>query len=71
MSEVTIVGAGLAESNGEARRLIRQGGIRVDGKVVSDADSAYSLRVPRLLQAGKRRFVRVVPGRVVLAAGGD
>lgn len=61
-----VVGAGLAASNGEARRLVQQGGIRVDGEVVSDVDSTFSLTTPRLLQAGKRRFVRVVPGRVVL-----
>ena len=61
-----VVGAGLAASNGEARRLIQQGGIRLDGEVVSDVDRAVTLRTPRLLQAGKRRFVRVVPERIVL-----
>lgn len=62
-----VVAAGLAGTNGEARRLIQQGGIRVDGEVVSDVDSAFSVARPRLLQAGKRRFVRVVPARVVLS----
>ncbi len=65
-----VVGAGLAGTNGEARRLIQQGGIRVDGEVVRDVDSAFSVASPRLLQAGKRRFVRVVPGRVVLSEVG-
>lgn len=61
-----VVGAGLARSNGEARRLIQQGGIRLDGSVVEDVDSHVQIDRPRLLQAGKRRFVRVVPGRVSL-----
>ena len=58
--------AGLAASNGEARRLIQQGGIRVDGETVSSVDSAVSVDEPHLLQAGKRRFVRVLPERVKL-----
>ncbi len=58
--------AGLARSNGEARRLIRQGGIRLDGEPVTDVDSTVSIREPVLLQAGKRRFVRVVPENVAL-----
>jgi len=60
-----VVGAGLAGSGGEARRLIAQGGIRVDGEAVRDPDAVVDLSAPRLLQAGKRRFVRLVPGRVL------
>ncbi len=70
LSSVWIVavvkGAGLAASNGEARRLIQQGGLRVDGEVVRDVDYALSLEEPRLIQAGKRRFVRIVPANVRL-----
>jgi len=65
---VLVVGAGLAASNGEARRLIEQGGVRLDGEVVRDVDSHVALGSPRLLQAGKRRFVRVVPSNVSLEA---
>ncbi len=61
--------AGLASSNGEARRLIKQGGVRIDGEVVRDADATVSLDEPRLLQAGKRRFVRVLPDNVTLGEG--
>ena len=54
---------GLVGSGAEARRLIGQGGVRVDGEVVSDpaalvAPPAESL----LLQVGKRRFARVRRG---------
>lgn len=58
--------AGLASSNGEARRLIKQGGVRIDGEVVADADTTVSLDEPRLLQVGKRRFARILPGNVTL-----
>ncbi len=63
-----VVGAGLAKTNGEARRLIQQGGIRVDGEVVWDVDLTLALDRPRLLQVGKRRFVRVVPEKISLSA---
>ncbi len=65
-----VVGAGLAPSNGAARRLITQGGIRVDGEVVRGVDSTVQIDRPRLLQAGKRRFVRVLPENLTLTERG-
>jgi tyrosyl-tRNA synthetase len=62
-----LVATGLARSNGAARRLIEQGGIRLDGNVVSDVDSAIAVYDPHLLQAGKRRFVRIVPENITLS----
>jgi len=59
-----ITAAGLAGSNGEARRLIKQGGFRLDGEPVRDVDFVVALDGPRLLQAGKRRFVRILPENV-------
>jgi tyrosyl-tRNA synthetase len=49
---------GLAPSNAEANRNIEQGGVRIDGAVVSDK----ALQVAAgsfVLQVGKRRFVKV------------
>lgn len=49
---------GLAPSNAEANRNIEQGGVRIDGVVISDK----SLQVAAgsfVLQVGKRRFVKV------------
>ena len=66
-----VVAAGLAKSNGEARRLIRQGGLRVDGEPVRDVDAEIPLSEEVLLQAGKRRFVRVMPGNVTLGGPGE
>jgi tyrosyl-tRNA synthetase len=46
-------------STSEARRMIDQGGVKVDGKVVSDFDAPRSNLVDATLQAGKRRFARL------------
>jgi tyrosyl-tRNA synthetase len=50
--------SGLASSRSEARRLIDQGGVRLDGQPLDRADEP----IPHagILQAGKRRFVRVI-----------
>jgi tyrosyl-tRNA synthetase len=48
-------------STSEARRLISQGGVRVEGEVVTDLDVPRSRLAGALLQAGKRRFVRFRP----------
>lgn len=56
--------ARLAPSASEARRLIQQGGVRVDGAVCSEIAAVVAVRPgqERLLQAGKRRFARVSAG---------
>ena len=46
-------------STSEARRLLAQGGVKVDGEVVSELDVARPRLEGALLQAGKRRFVRL------------
>ena len=52
----TLVQAGFAKSRGDARRLIDQGGVRINGdKAVLDA----RLKDGDVLQAGKRNFVRI------------
>jgi tyrosyl-tRNA synthetase len=47
-------------STSEARRLIAQGGVRVDGEAVGELDVPRSQLVGRVIQAGKRRFARLV-----------
>lgn len=46
-------------SRSEARRLIAQGGVRLDEQVVGDADVPADGLDGRVLRAGKRRFVRL------------
>jgi tyrosyl-tRNA synthetase len=52
-----LMDAKLAKSKSEARRLIEQGGVRLDGKTLDDPIGAFP--GPGVLQVGKRRFVRV------------
>jgi len=52
--------AGAAPSGSEARRLIRQGGVEVDGEVVRDEELRVLLDRERRVQVGKRRFFRVL-----------
>ena len=48
-------------STSEARRLIAQGGVRVNGEVVSEVDLPRATLAGALVQAGKRRFARLTP----------
>ncbi len=50
--------AGLAPSGSEALRLIEQGGVRIDGAVVSDKGLKVAAGT-LVLQVGKRKFARV------------
>ncbi|HSB79475.1 MAG TPA: tyrosine--tRNA ligase [Candidatus Methylomirabilis sp.] len=46
-------------SNSEASRLVRQGGVKLDGKVVTDREFRVRLDHEVQLQVGRRRFFRV------------
>jgi tyrosyl-tRNA synthetase len=50
---------GAAPSGAEARRLIRQGGVEVDGEVVRDDEARLPVGRELRLRVGKRRFFRV------------
>ena len=52
--------AGLVESTSEALRLIAQRGLKVDGEVVADRALAIAAGSTVVVQAGKRKFARVV-----------
>jgi tyrosyl-tRNA synthetase len=58
--------AALAEwfgvSTSEARRLISQGGVKVDGEPVTELDRPRASLSGAVVQAGKRRFARVSAG---------
>ena len=57
--DLLVIG-GLCLSKSDGRRLVEQGGVRIDGELVESVDQVV---VPgeRVLQAGRRRFVRLVP----------
>jgi len=51
--------AGLTASNGEARRLILNRGLRLDGEVVEDPMLRLTLERPVVMQKGRDTFVRL------------
>lgn len=56
-----IADTGLAASKGEARRLIEQGGVKVNGEKASAANADINVTEDGvLLQVGKRKFLRVI-----------
>jgi Tyrosyl-tRNA synthetase len=56
-----LVAVGLVSSKSEARRIIRQRGVKVDGSVVEDPDLHIVITPGIILQVGKRRFLRLEP----------
>jgi tyrosyl-tRNA synthetase len=54
-----LVLAGLAESNSDARRLISQGGVTVDGQRVNETDAEIAVQDGLILRIGRRRFARI------------
>ena len=64
-----LVSLKMSRSNGEASRLIGQGGVTLDGKRVESTETELNVGEPceHLLRVGKRRFVRV---RFVKEGGG-
>jgi tyrosyl-tRNA synthetase len=72
MEEVLVVGTpaltdflvekGLVKSKSEARRLIEQKGVKVDGQVVDDISARLEFGEATTIQVGKRKFVRARRG---------
>jgi len=54
-----LLAAAFGLSTSEARRLISQGGVKLDGDTVSELDVPRARLAGSVLQAGKRRFVRL------------
>ena len=61
-----LVKAGLAPSNGEARRNVEQGGVSVDGEKITDVKAVISKSDVEgegiVLKRGKKKFIKVVLG---------
>ena len=51
---------GLASSKSEARRLVEGGGVKIDGEKVPSIEEEIDISKERLIQAGKRKFLKVV-----------
>jgi tyrosyl-tRNA synthetase len=53
---------GLTSSNSEAFRMIKQGGVRIDGEKVSDRNLQLESGFVGILQVGKRKFCKAHVG---------
>ncbi len=51
---------GLASSNAEAKRMIKQGGIDLDGKPITDIQFSFRVKEGNLIKIGKARFIKIV-----------
>jgi tyrosyl-tRNA synthetase len=54
-----LIGSVFGLSTSEARRLIAQGGVKIDGAAASELDVPRAALAGALLQVGKRQFVRL------------
>ena len=53
--------AGLVKTRSDARRLIEQGGVTIDGEKISDRDLQVTVGPKEMvIKAGKRQFIKVV-----------
>jgi tyrosyl-tRNA synthetase len=55
-----LTNSGLAPSKSEARRLVQQGGIKLDGQKVDDFNLVIAPDCEHVLQVGRRKFVRLL-----------
>jgi tyrosyl-tRNA synthetase len=53
--------AGAAKSNSDARRLLQQGAVEVNGVPIKDIDAELQASGEYILRVGKKRFVKVRP----------
>jgi tyrosyl-tRNA synthetase len=51
--------AGFADTNSEARRLVEQGGVSLDGEKITDGAGRVEVKNGAVLKVGKRNFARV------------
>lgn len=51
---------GLTSSKNEARRLVEGGGVRVDKEKVASIETEIDISKEKLIQAGKRKFLKVI-----------
>jgi tyrosyl-tRNA synthetase len=55
-----MINAKLADSKGNARRLIEQGGVSIDGEKVDDINYIVNFEKEFILKVGKRKFLKII-----------
>lgn len=54
-----LVDSGLVASRGEAKRVIKGGGVKVDSEVVSDMNAEFDFSSKKIVQVGKKKYIEV------------
>ena len=49
----------LTPSKAEARRLVEQGAVKIDGKIINDWRAEILIKDKIIIQAGKRKFIQI------------
>ena len=57
-----ICDAGYAPSKSQARRLVQQNAVKLDNELTTNIETEIEVKDERVLQVGKRRFLRLLPG---------
>ncbi len=55
--------SGLCGSNGEARRMVKQGAVSIDGEKVQSPEIDIDISSERLVKVGKRKFMKVAAAK--------
>ena len=55
-----IFDAGILQSKGEARRMIKQGAVKLDNEKIDDMHATILPGNEQIIKVGKRRFLRVI-----------
>ena len=59
--KASVTSCGISKSNGEARRLIEQGGISLNGEKITDTNLKVSLNLEEIvIKKGKKIYHRVI-----------
>lgn len=54
-----LVQSGLCSTNGEAKRLIKGGGVSIDGEKITSIDAEVDIKDQSVLRVGKRKFIKI------------
>ena len=55
-----LVESDIAKSKGEAKRLVEQGGVEIDGAIEKDWGKRIEFKGGEVVQAGKRKFIKII-----------
>ncbi|KAB2951591.1 tyrosine--tRNA ligase [Heliorestis acidaminivorans] len=55
-----LVEAGLVKSNGEGRRMINQGAVKIDNETIKDDKAEVTIQDGMIVKVGKRKFAKVI-----------